>query len=627
MTRSKHTFDIEFLPTANNRRWKLLALALFIINPLSSDVEAACSAGNPNANLLETTPDSDFSFNTDGTVTHSSTRLVWDRCALGMTLDDKGTPDDFSDDACIGTATADTWQNMLKEVVNKNNVSYLGHDDWRPPNIKELLSIVESCGSNPSINQTVFPDTPAASTSRFWSATSYATNSNYGWQVSHFVGNSGIMSKTLNNHLRLVRGGQAADAFDRLTITTSMSLTSSPASPSTYGEALILTATVSGSAPSGAVVFGENGTTLTCDGGNQILVAGQATCILDNPAANSYSFSADYAGDAGNSAASASLGHLVRRKILTLSGLGADKVYDGSTDAPLTGNASLDGVINNDDVALSGTGAGTFSDADAGTDKTVTLTGFSLTGSSAGNYDFASPLTLTATISKAPQRIEGLAAAAHGGSATLSVTSSGATGNPVMYASNTPQNCTVDGNTMTLLRNGSCTVTANQEGNANYLPAGERTLNIIGLALQLNRLGSGTVSSDFSGIDCGSLCRGYFIQGETITLAATLDPSWETGSLVWGNACASSTGDSCSLRMDADQTAAIEFLCHFDSIPEPAAPIDSPDTWKCDALQATEGFRIIGPNGDVLFEARTGIELGPGFEVGAGGIFRALVLP
>src|SRR5262249_58874110 len=60
------------------------------------------------------------------------------------------------------------------------------------------------------------------------------------------------------------------------------------------------------------------------------------------------------------------------------------KVCDGGAGATITGR-SLTGVVSTDHVSLSG-GTATFSDKNAGAGKTVTGTGFSLSGGDAGNY-------------------------------------------------------------------------------------------------------------------------------------------------------------------------------------------------------------------------------------------------
>ena len=61
-------------------------------------------------------------------------------------------------------------------------------------------------------------------------------------------------------------------------------------------------------------------------------------------------------------------------------------MYDGTTDATLdTTNASSAGVVAGDDVTLDASGAtGTFDTKDVGTDKTVFITGLTLTGADSG---------------------------------------------------------------------------------------------------------------------------------------------------------------------------------------------------------------------------------------------------
>ncbi|MBK1714231.1 hypothetical protein CKO43_15765 [Rubrivivax gelatinosus] len=74
-------------------------------------------------------------------------------------------------------------------------------------------------------------------------------------------------------------------------------------------------------------------------------------------------------------------------KTLTLSGLTAqNKVYDATTAASFTGSAGLTGIVGSDAVALAGTLSAVFADADAGTNKSITTSGLTLTGAAAGNY-------------------------------------------------------------------------------------------------------------------------------------------------------------------------------------------------------------------------------------------------
>ncbi|NBQ66106.1 MAG: hypothetical protein EBT95_11425, partial [Verrucomicrobia bacterium] len=75
-------------------------------------------------------------------------------------------------------------------------------------------------------------------------------------------------------------------------------------------------------------------------------------------------------------------------KKVTVTGLSVTtRDYDQTTNAPVVGAGSLVGTIGGDTVSLSGTPTGTYASAAAGTNKAVTLSGLSLTGTDAGNYD------------------------------------------------------------------------------------------------------------------------------------------------------------------------------------------------------------------------------------------------
>ena len=96
-------------------------------------------------------------------------------------------------------------------------------------------------------------------------------------------------------------------------------------------------------------------------------------------------------------------------KALTLSGINAnDKEYDRSTVATLSGTGVLTGVIPPDAVTVGGTPTGTFNTYNAGTNKPVTVTGYTLTGSSSGNYTLTQPTGLTADITPKGLTITGI---------------------------------------------------------------------------------------------------------------------------------------------------------------------------------------------------------------------------
>jgi hypothetical protein len=89
----------------------------------------------------------------------------------------------------------------------------------------------------------------------------------------------------------------------------------------------------------------------------------------------------------------------------------SNKVYDGGTAAAInTTNASLVGIAAGDQVTLNTSAAtGAFATGSAGTDKTVSVSGLTLSGADAGNYTLTSPTT-TANITVAPVTVSGLTA-------------------------------------------------------------------------------------------------------------------------------------------------------------------------------------------------------------------------
>ncbi len=82
-----------------------------------------------------------------------------------------------------------------------------------------------------------------------------------------------------------------------------------------------------------------------------------------------------------------------------------DKVYDGTTDATVL-TRSLVGTITGDDVTLDG-GTAAFDTKDVGTGKTVTLTGATLGGADAVNYNLTSVADTTADITAKELTISG----------------------------------------------------------------------------------------------------------------------------------------------------------------------------------------------------------------------------
>ena len=85
----------------------------------------------------------------------------------------------------------------------------------------------------------------------------------------------------------------------------------------------------------------------------------------------------------------------INPKALTASLTGAvSKIYNGTTAATLSaGNYSLSGVVSGDAVALNDPTTGSYDTKNAGTGKTVSVSGLALSGASSGNYTLSSTST------------------------------------------------------------------------------------------------------------------------------------------------------------------------------------------------------------------------------------------
>ena len=94
--------------------------------------------------------------------------------------------------------------------------------------------------------------------------------------------------------------------------------------------------------------------------------------------------------------------NVTKKPITAIAFTAKDKVYDGNAKSDYT-ITNLDGVINDDKAFVTVIGSAEFSNANAGTSKTVTLSGLTLSGTKSGNYELnvTGDVTAQASISKA----------------------------------------------------------------------------------------------------------------------------------------------------------------------------------------------------------------------------------
>jgi hypothetical protein len=177
----------------------------------------------------------------------------------------------------------------------------------------------------------------------------------------------------------------------------SLTITATPVNK-TYGTALTSGAGYSGFNAVG-LVSGEVAGTVTVTYGT-----GSAANANVGTYNNSVVLSALTGGSGGFNPSNYTIGYadaniVVGAKTLTLSGAGvSNKVYDGNTNATLN-TATLVGVESGDDCTLDATlASGTFASANAANGIGVTITGYALAGTAAGNYTLTQPSGITANI-------------------------------------------------------------------------------------------------------------------------------------------------------------------------------------------------------------------------------------
>ncbi|MEI8087043.1 MAG: YDG domain-containing protein, partial [Paludibacter sp.] len=170
----------------------------------------------------------------------------------------------------------------------------------------------------------------------------------------------------------------------------SQTITFGALSAANYGDGTsVLSA--SGGASGNVVTFtSSNDLVATCTGtnGTTLTIVGAGSCNINADQAFSTNYSV---------ATQVPQSLTVNAKALTIGSASAtSKMYNGTNAAVITG--TLTGIINSDDVTLTGTG--TFASSAVGTAISVTSTS-TLGGTKAGNYSLTQPTGLTADITAA----------------------------------------------------------------------------------------------------------------------------------------------------------------------------------------------------------------------------------
>jgi len=130
-----------------------------------------------------------FIDNADGTVVDLATGLMW-----------------IKDPVQAGLGSPMYWYDAINAC---ENLDFAGHDDWRLPNINELMSIVDHSRYNPAFDTLFFTPLPDTWTP-YWSSTTNASWPDGAWAMYPYDGYKTTWGKPWDMcYVRPVRGGQA----------------------------------------------------------------------------------------------------------------------------------------------------------------------------------------------------------------------------------------------------------------------------------------------------------------------------------------------------------------------------------------------------------------------------------
>lgn len=170
----------------------------------SSGSPVACAGTGQDADLLAGAawPEPRFTDNGDGTVTDNLSGLIWlqhANCASGT----RDWPTALAD---VADLNADGTMNGNDCGDTSNGGSQ--QTDWRLPNSKELLSLIDFAHYNPALPTNYATFFPAVVTSgMYWSATTSTRNLAAAWLVLMWDGYTYTRSKVDTHYVWPVRGG------------------------------------------------------------------------------------------------------------------------------------------------------------------------------------------------------------------------------------------------------------------------------------------------------------------------------------------------------------------------------------------------------------------------------------
>ncbi|MBN1654052.1 MAG: DUF1566 domain-containing protein [Deltaproteobacteria bacterium] len=110
----------------------------------------------------------------DLVVLDDASSLMWQACSAGQTVTN-----------CSGNALQFSWQDANDYCDTLND--YAGYNDWRLPNVRELLSLIDYTKVDPAVDLIAFPETQSG---YYWSSTPIEGYPDHAWYVDFLYGHT-----------------------------------------------------------------------------------------------------------------------------------------------------------------------------------------------------------------------------------------------------------------------------------------------------------------------------------------------------------------------------------------------------------------------------------------------------
>jgi hypothetical protein len=165
----------------------------------------------PDDGVVQAGASLSYTDNGDGTITDGNTGLMWEKKS-----DDGGLHDKDNAYYWSGNGTQETIWDWLEDVNTEGGTGFASFHDWRVPNVKELLSVVNYENTPLSVSAAFNGNCVAGATvltgsctflTDYGSSTTWAKNTSMAWMVSFNHGEVTPQDKTSPFRVRAVRGG------------------------------------------------------------------------------------------------------------------------------------------------------------------------------------------------------------------------------------------------------------------------------------------------------------------------------------------------------------------------------------------------------------------------------------